>query len=100
MSRRVVVNPELSGPFRRNPDIVERQVGESLFLAEAAGEAIFQLNETGAALWRLLAEPAGLIDAAQLFHQAFPERDYADIEAELSNLLSNLHNRGLIVKEV
>ena len=90
-------DPDLSGPFARNPDIVERRVGESLFLAEAEGEAIFQLNQTGTALWRLLAEPAGLTDAAQIFHQAFPERDYADIEAELSDLLSDLHNRGLIV---
>ena len=90
--------PDLSGLFARNPDIVERRVGDSVFLAAAKGEAIFQLNETGAALWRLLAEPAGLIDAAQVFHQAFPERDYADIEAELSDLLSVLRNRGLIVR--
>lgn len=91
-------DPDLSGPFARNPDIVERRVGESLFLAEAEGEAIFQLNQTGTALWRLLAQPAGLIDAAQIFHQAFPERDYADIEAELSDLLSDLRKRGLIVR--
>jgi hypothetical protein len=93
-----VSDPDLSGLFARNPDIVERRVGESLFLAEAEGEAIFRLNETGTALWRLLAEPAGLIDAAQIFHQAFPERDYADIEAELSDLLSKLQKRGLIVR--
>ncbi len=85
------------GPFKRNPDFVERRVGESLFLAEAEGEAIFQLNQTGTALWRLLAQPITLEDAVVIFSAAFPERARADIEAELSDLLSKLRNRGLIV---
>ena len=89
---------DLSGPFKRNPDIVERQVGESLFLAEAAGEAIFQLNQTGRALWRLLAEPVTLEDAVAIFSAAFPDRAPADIETELSDLLSNLHHRSLIAR--
>ncbi len=94
MSRRVVADP---GPFKRNPHIVERRVGDSLFLAEAEGEAIFQLNQTGTALWRLLAQPFTLEDAVVIFSAAFPERARADIEAELSDLLSDLRNRGLIV---
>ncbi len=91
-------DPDLSRPFKRNPDIVERRVGESLFLAEAEGEAIFRLNPTGAALWRLLVRPITLEDAVVIFSEAFPDRTRADIDAELAALMAELVTRGLIVE--
>ena len=83
--------------FIQNPEIVERQIGQSMFLAEASGEAIFQLNETGGALWRLLAEPTGLDKAVEVFCQAFPDRDRDELVAELSALMTALHRRELIL---
>ncbi len=83
--------------FAQSADIVERQVGLSLFLAEEAGEAIFQLNETGAALWRFLAEPGTLEGAVDTFCRAFPDRDRDELNDELSALMDALHRQGLIV---
>lgn len=84
--------------WRRAAGIVERGIDDALYLAEAEGEAIYHLNPTGAALWRLLAEPVTLDAAATLFHQAFPERGRDDIEAELETLIKALCRRGLIVE--
>ncbi|MHA1108292.1 MAG: PqqD family protein [Alphaproteobacteria bacterium] len=84
-------------PFVQNSGIVERLVGSSLFLAEEAGEAIFQLNETGAALWRFLAEPGTLEGAVDTFRQAFPDRDQDELSNELTALMAALHRQGLIV---
>ncbi len=84
--------------WRRAAGIVERGIDEALYLAEAEGEAIYHLNPTGAALWRLLAEPVTLDAAAVLFHQAFPERARGAIEAELETLIQALARRGLIVE--
>lgn len=85
--------------FVQSAGIVERQVGSSLFLAEAEGEAIFQLNQTGGALWRFLAKPGTLADAVDTFRQAFPGRDRDELEDELSTLMNALLRRGLIVAD-
>ena len=90
-------DPFADGIFIQNPDIAERQVGQSLFLAEANGEAIFQLNETGGALWRMLAEPTGLDKAVEVFYQAFPDRDRDELAAELLGLMTALYRRDLII---
>ncbi len=84
--------------YLRAAGIVERGIDDAVYLAEAEGEAIYRLNATGAALWRLLAAPVRLNEAASLFHQAFPERDRAEIEAELARLIQALRHRGLIVE--
>jgi hypothetical protein len=84
--------------YARASGIVERQVDDTLFLAEAEGEAIFHLNPTGAALWRLLAEPISLDEATQVFHQAFPDGNRSALETELAGLIGELLRCGLIVQ--
>jgi hypothetical protein len=68
-----------------------------MFLAEAEGEAIFHLNPTGAALWRLLAEPVSLDEATRVFHQAFPDTERNGLADELGGLIDALLRCGLIV---
>jgi len=86
--------------YRRAAGIVERGIDDALYLAEAEGEAIYHLNPTGASLWRLLAAPVTLDEAVTLFHQAFPERDRGDLEADLKTLIEALFKRGLIVEVI
>ncbi|MEE8333564.1 MAG: PqqD family protein, partial [Alphaproteobacteria bacterium] len=84
--------------WRRAAGIVERGIDDALYLAETEGEAIYHLNPTGAALWRLLADTVTLDEAIDLFHQAFPERARGDIEAELGKLIKALAKRGLVTE--
>lgn len=84
--------------YRQALGIAERQVDDALYLAETEGQAIFHLNATGAALWRLLAEPATRDDAVALFHQAFPDHDREKLLAEVTELMTALRERGLIVE--
>ena len=46
----------MSPVFRRRDGVVERTVGPTSFLAVDDTGALYRLNETGTALWRLLDE--------------------------------------------
>ena len=57
---------------------------------------IFNLNETAAAFWRLIAEPASFGEVAALFAAGFPERSRDAIAVDLSHLARRLAQRGLV----
>jgi len=84
--------------YGRVAGIAERRVGEGVYLAETNGQAVFRLNETGAALWHLLAESISIEEAFALFHQAFPDHDSGALMAELTSLFRNMRECGLIVE--
>lgn len=39
--------------FRPRPDVVERRLGDELFLVNLSGGSVFRLNRTGVAVWEL-----------------------------------------------
>src|SRR5690606_9525415 len=50
---------------RTRPDVVFRLLGNAAVLVDLSSNEIFELNETGAAIWTLLSEgqaPAGIAD--------------------------------------
>ena len=51
-----------------------REAGDDMFLIDDATGGIHHLNTTGAALWRLLAEPITLREIVEVFREAFPGR--------------------------
>lgn len=83
--------------YRRNPDVDEREMGTALFLATADDTAIYHLNPTGAALWRLLAEPMTLADVVEVLQHAFPDADRAEIADDVTAIISDLERRGLVL---
>ncbi len=85
------------GPrYLRDPGIVETAVEHDLFLVNPEGQAIFQLNAVGAALWRLLAEPVVLDQAVGMVHEAFPDIARQRIHNDVSALIDDLAARGLV----
>jgi hypothetical protein len=84
--------------YRSHPDVAIRGVEGELFLAGANGDAIWHLNELGAAVWRVLAESASAADMATILTTAFPNADPATIARDIDALFARLAAHGLIVE--
>ena len=80
----------MSALYRRRPDVTERRLGNSVFLARPGNGGVDRLNETGAALWRLLEEPLGRDDAVRVFRTAFPRQPSARLARQVEDLLTRL----------
>lgn len=85
------------GRFQRNPAVSETEIDGEIFLVEPETEEVFYLDSMGSGLWRLIAEPQTLPEAAAVYAAAFPDVDQATIEADLGAVLSDLLDRGLVV---
>ncbi|MDJ0975087.1 MAG: PqqD family protein [Planctomycetota bacterium] len=82
--------------FRQNPKATVRETDGVLFLANPAFGTLYRANETVAALWRLLEEPATADEAILVFKQAFPDEDVEALEAEITSAFFDLVEEGLI----
>jgi len=76
--------------------VTERVVGSAVFLADGEAGSLYRLNETGSALWRLLARPVPVDEAVAVFRAAFPDRDAADVRDDVVGLLDALLEEVLI----
>ena len=85
--------------YRRNPKASERRMGDSVFLANPEYGTLYRLNETAAALWRLLENATSLDEAIEAFQGAFPDTPPEEIEEEVSAVFDDLHEEGLIDPE-
>ena len=84
--------------YRRNPDVETRDVDTSLFLASAGDTGVYHLNATGAALWRLLAEPTDLASAVTVLGQAFPDVAREEIEEGVAAIIRDLERKRLVLR--
>ena len=82
--------------YRRNPEILDNLVDDELFLVNSSGQAIYHLNAIGTALWQLLVNPIRLDAAVDVLCRAFPRVPQAQIERDVSAVLADLVERGLI----
>jgi hypothetical protein len=81
--------------FRRRDGVTERMVGSAVFLADGAAGSLYRLNETGSALWRLLARPVSVEEAIAVFRAAFPDRKADDVHDDVVGLLDALLEEAL-----
>ena len=82
----------------RNPDIVIREVDDVIFLVGPRNDGVFHLNATGAAVWRLLAEPVTKAEVAQILAGAFPDVPPDRLRDDLNTLVDDLDARGFLRK--
>ena len=82
--------------YRRNPNATERPMGRQTFLANPDYGTVYRANETVAALWRLLAEPTPHDEVVSVFQQAFPDTPRDRVAEELTEVLDDLYEEGLI----
>ena len=83
--------------YQRNPAVSETEIDGEIFLVEPETEEVFYLDAMGSGLWRLLAEPQTMREAAAVYAAAFPETDRGTIEDDLGAALNALLDRGLVV---
>lgn len=77
--------------FKQHPDAAFREVGQDIFLVHPDGEAIYNLNPTAAAIWRLMEQGLSVDEMADVIAAAYPvmsmDRIRSDIEAVLAELV-------------
>ena len=79
----------------RNPDILERQVGDTVFLVNPVDDTIFYLNPLSAGIWNLLADPTTPSEAERIVQLAFPNVPPNQIAADVSELIRELERKDL-----
>ena len=84
--------------LKRKPDIVAREVDDSVFLVGPDDDALFHLNTTGAAIWRLLAEPVGMDEVIRTLAAAFPDLPPEDLRKDVEALVADLEAQGFLVR--
>lgn len=86
--------------FRHRQGLTERLVDSDLFLVGPGGQTIYHLNGLGAGIWRLLEGAHGFDDVVTVLRQAYPEVDPDSIEGDVTTLVKDLCDRGLLVEKV
>lgn len=76
--------------------VVERWIGEVLYLADPEGRAIQRMDALAAAIWGMLEEPATPDELEEALAEAFPEIPRERIAADLQALLDRLWDAGLV----
>lgn len=80
----------------RAPGVESRERGGQAFLTDADETVIFNLNQTGSAVWRVIAEPASFGELTQIFSAGFPEQNPEALARDLSHLIRRMAERGLV----
>jgi Coenzyme PQQ synthesis protein D (PqqD) len=82
--------------LRPNPQVIAKRLDQTTVLVDISTGRIFELNETGTRVWELLGQGLNIDRIIQ--HLIF-EFEVADSQAaeEVSKLLSQLRNQGLVV---
>ena len=82
--------------MRISPDVVFRVLGEAAVLVNLSTNAIFELNDTGAAIWQRLSDgqsPDAIVDALATDFDVTPET----AREQCRELMLDLQQRGLLV---
>lgn len=79
--------------------VVERWIGEVLYLADPEGRAIQRMDPLAAAIWEMLEEPATAEELEEALGEAFPGTAREQIAADLRGLLAGMAEAGLISAE-
>ena len=85
------------GRLTRNPEIVAREIDDTVFLVGAGNDAVFHLNAMGSAIWRLLAEPMSEAEAVQTLLDAFPDIPAEQVRNDVEKLFRDLDSRGCLI---
>ena len=82
--------------FSRNPDVVQREVDDTVFLVNPVDDTIFYLNALSTGLWHLLATPVTCPEAIYIVKEAFPNTPPEKIASDVAQLFKELEKNGLI----
>jgi hypothetical protein len=81
--------------YIRNGTIVERRIGETVFLVNPETDIIYQLNPLGTAIWRFLEGSASAEETVAVVRLAFPDIPAIRITEDVHRLLRELFRKNL-----
>ncbi len=90
---------EMNAIILRHPQTDFREVDEDIFLVHPDGVAIYNLNPTAAAIWRLVGEGMTGDEMAEIMSAAFAAIPPMRIKSDVENVLAELLNEGFAVKK-
>lgn len=85
--------------FQRNEGISIQEMDGDLFLANEESGSIYRLNTIGAAFWRILENPCDLETILDLFCAGFPNQRRSDLCCDITDLIDQLEDHGLISRK-
>lgn len=88
--------PAADQPFRQRPGTVAVPIGEQLYLADAEGRAIHQLDPLAAAIRAIIEDPVSPAGLADRMAETFPDAGGDRVAADLDRLIRRLRTAGLI----
>jgi len=89
---------DLSIPYQCAPEVLFQEVNGEIVLLDLQGETYFGLNETGARVWQLLQDGKVGDELLDMMLDEF-EVDRPQLEADVTELISQLSEAGLIVRK-
>ena len=81
--------------FERNPNVLAKHVAEDIVLVHLDTNRIYELNQTGAALWELLGTDLDRADIEERMLEQF-EVDATQLRTEIDAILSQLTSEDLV----
>ena len=84
--------------LKRNPDIVAREIDNTVFLVGIHNDSVFHLNMIGAAIWKLLAEPASEAETVDVLTEAFPDVPADQVRKDVKRLFRDLEQRNFVIR--
>lgn len=85
--------------FVRCGDLDAREIDDDIFLIDEDDGAIYHLNSTGAAVWRILEKPRSKRDITALICAVFPLEDPQNITNAITKILKQLRKKKLIERK-
>ena len=80
----------------RAPGVIGRERGGQAFLTDAQEMVIFNLNQTGLAVWRAIEQPTTFGELVSIFAAGFPDQSPDALARDLSRLLRGMARRSLV----
>lgn len=82
--------------IRRSEGIEVRSIDDEILVIDEVAGVIFNLNPTGAAVWKLLESPTSCEQIVAVLTTAFPEISEQQIVKDVQVILKQLEEKGLV----
>lgn len=81
----------------KNPQVIYKQLAGSAVLFHTGQEVYFGLNQVGSRVWELLPPACSDLDAlCTVLHREYPEVDHSTLRADVTELIEQLIEHGLL----
>jgi len=88
----------IQSSFKRNENILERDVDGQFFLIDNERGKIHALDPFAVGIWRLLENPVSVNDIVAVFLSAFPERQPKEIRRHIDQFVATLKRADLALE--